>query len=148
MTTQRVTLTRNVLIGVAVAIMIFGAVQVSATVVQADPSIDSFWGKFKAAVIKVDKESNATMSQFPITMPYGIPSVRRKVELLKRYREVFSDQTNAAKCFAESKPEVDPADKNHFTVACKDAGGSEVVMYGFVRSRGVWKLRFLDNIAE
>jgi len=127
--------------------MMIGALQVSATV-QADPSIETFWAKFKAAVIKGDKESIATMSQFPITMPYGIPSVRTKAQLLKRYREVFNDQTNAAKCFAESKPDVDPANKNHFTVPCKDAGGSEVVMYGFSKIRGVWKLKFLDNINE
>ena len=67
---------------------------------------------------------------------------------LKRYRELFNTQANAAKCFAESKPEVDAANKNRFTVACKDAGGNEVVIYGFIRTRGVWKLKSLDNINE
>ena len=113
-----------------------------------DPSIMSFWDKFKAAVIKGDRESIATMSQFPITMPYGIPSVKTRVQLLKRYREVFKRQADAAKCFAESRPEVDTANKNRFTVGCKDAAGNEVVIYGFVRTRGVWKLKSLDNINE
>jgi len=115
------TQTRNVAIGLAVMLMMLGTLQVGATVVRADPSIDSFWTKFKAAVIKGDKESIANMSQFPITMSYGIPSVRTKAQLLKRYREVFNRQADAAKCLAESRPEVDTANKNRFTVACKDA---------------------------
>ena len=147
MTTRRITATKTVVIGLAVALMMLGALQVSASV-QADPSIETFWAKFKAAVIKGDKESIAAMSQFPITMPYGIPSVRTKAQLLKRYREVFNRQADAAKCFAESRPEVDTANKNRFTVGCKDAAGNEVVIYGFVRTRGVWKLKSLDNINE
>ena|ERR1041385_3009681 len=147
MTTPRIARPKTVVIGLAVALMMLGALQVSATV-QADPSIETFWAKFKAAVIKGDKEPIAAMSQFPIEMPYGIPLVRTKAQLLKRYREVFNQQANAAKCFAESRPEVDAANKNRFTVGCKDAAGNEVVIYGFVRTRGVWKLKSLDNINE
>ena len=147
MTTRRVTTTKTVVIGLAVALIMLGALQVSATV-QADPSIETFWAKFKAAVIKGDKEPIAAMSQFPVDMPYGFPTIKTKPQLLKRYREVFNTQANAAKCFAAAKPEVDAANKNRFTVACKDEAGNEVVIYGFARTRGVWKLRSLDNINE
>jgi hypothetical protein len=142
------TQTRTLVIGLTVTLMMLGTLGVRATVVRADPSIDSFWAKFKAAVIKGDKESIANMSQFPITMPYGIPSVKSRAQLLKRYREVFNRQADAAKCFGESSPEVDAAIKSRFTVGCKDAAGNEVVIYGFVRTRGVWKFKSLDNINE
>lgn len=115
---------------------------------QTDPSIDAFWIKFKTAVIAGNKEATSAMVQFPITMPYGVPTIRTKAQLLKRYRDLFSRQADAAKCFAESKPEIDSANKNRFTVACKDAAGNEVVIYGFARTRGVWKLKSLDNLNE
>ena len=115
---------------------------------QTDSSIESFWAKFKAAVIKSDKEAVATMVQFPIAMSYGIAAIRTKPQLLKRYRDLFTRQADATKCFAEAKPEADASSKNKFSVACKDAAGNEVVVYGFVRTRGVWKLKSLDNINE
>ena len=128
--------------------LLLGTLGRSANAAQNDPSIDTFWMKFKAAVIKSDEEAVATMAQFPITMPYGVAAIRSKAQLLKRYRDLFNRQADAAKCFAEAKPETDTANKNRFTVACKDAAGNEVVIYGFVRTRGVWKLRSLDNINE
>ncbi len=124
------------------------SVCLGATAAQTDPSIDAFWTKFKSAVIKNDKETIATMVQFPIAMPYGVAAIRTKAQLLRRYRDLFNQQTDAAKCFADAKPEIDSANKNRFTVACKDAAGNEVVIYGFVRTRGVWKLKSLDNINE
>jgi hypothetical protein len=121
---------------------------VSVALSQTDSSIESFWAKFKAAVIKSDKEAVATMVQFPIAMSYGIPAIRTKPQLLKRYRDLFTRQADATRCFAEAKPEADASSKNKFSVACKDAAGNEVVIYGFVRTRGVWKLKSLDNINE
>ena len=115
---------------------------------QSDPSIPVFWAKFKTAVASSDKDAVAAMSQFPIAMPYGVPAIKTKPQLLKRYRELFSVQANAVKCFAVSNPAVDPANKNRFTVGCKDRAGNEVVVYGFVKARGLWKLRSLDNINE
>ena len=131
--------------GVLIAI---AALHINASVVPVDTSIDTFWAKFKTAVIKGDKEAVSTMCQFPITMPYGIPGIRTKAQLLKRYRDLFSRQADATRCFAEAKPEADASSKNKFSVACKDATGNAVVIYGFVRTRGVWKLKSLDNINE
>lgn len=119
-----------------------------AAALQTDSSIQTFWAKFKTAVTTGDKESVAVMSQFPIAMPYGVPSIKTKPQLIKRYRELFSVQANAVKCFGESNPVVDAANKNNFTVGCKDQAGNEVVVYGFVKTRGVWKLKYLDNVNE
>jgi hypothetical protein len=115
---------------------------------QSDPSIQTFWSKFKTAVTKGDKEAVATMSKFPVEMPYGFPKIRTKAQLIKRYRELFSVQANAVKCFGNAMPKVNEEDKNQFTVGCKDKAGNEVVVYGFGKTAGGWKLIFLDNINE
>ena len=73
---------------------------------------------------------------------------RNKVQLTKRYRQLFNEQTDAAACFNKAKPEVDTANPKHFTVACPDAAGNEVVIYHFEQTRTGWKLTSLDNINE
>ena len=113
-----------------------------------NPSVEQFWAKFKTAVQKGDKPSVASMSRFPIEMPYGVPKIRTRAQLARRWRDLFIVQANAAKCFEEAKPVVDPASRNRFTVGCKDEAGNEVVVYGFLRTRNGWKLIFLDNINE
>ena len=119
-----------------------------ATRPQPDSSIESFWAKFKAAVIKGDKVSVSSMTQFPVEMPYGQPAVRTKAQLLKRYRQVFNSEANAAKCFADAKPETDPARPKEFTIGCDNGSGEKVVIYGFVLTKSGWKFRSLDNINE
>lgn len=128
------------------ALFVF-AMQISAAG-QTDKSIDEFWVRFKSAVAKQDKNSIATMSQFPIAMPYGVPKIRNRAQLTRRYRDLFTVQTNAAKCFAEAQPMIDSENANRFTVGCKDQAGNEVIVYGFRRFRAGWKLVSLDNINE
>lgn len=111
-------------------------------------SFDSFWQIFKTAVSKRDVETIARLSKFPIGMSYGIPSIRNKVQLTKRYRQLFNEQSDAAACFNKAKPEMDTANPKHFTVACPDAAGNEVVIYHFEQTRTGWKLTSLDNINE
>lgn len=111
-------------------------------------SFDSFWQTFKTAVSKRDVETIARLSKFPIGMSYGIPSIRNKVQLTKRYRQLFNEQSDAAACFNKAKPEMDTANPKHFTVACPDAAGNEVVIYHFEQTRAGWKLTSLDNINE
>ena len=120
----------------------------SAATPQTDPSVEQFWSKFKAAVLKSDKTSVAAMSQFPIEMPYGVPKIRTRTQLTRRWRDLFNAQANAVKCFADAKPVIDPENRNRFTVGCKNEAGEEVVVYGFERGRTGWKLTFLDNINE
>jgi hypothetical protein len=69
---------------------------------------ETFWQSFKTAVSKRDVESIARLSKFPIGMSYGIPSIKTKAQLAKRYRQLFNEQTDAAACFDKAKPEVDP----------------------------------------
>ena len=115
---------------------------------QGDTSIENFWAKFKAAVIKGDKESVAGMTQFPVSMPYGQAAVKTKAQFLKRYRQVFNSEANAAKCFADAKPETDPARPKEFTIGCDNGSGQKVVIYGFSLTKAGWKFKSLDNINE
>ena len=135
-------------IGVFVLCLFAIAVCASAAAQQSNPSVEQFWAKFKLAVQKADKASVASMSRFPIEMPYGVPKIRTRTQLARRWRDLFNVQANAAKCFEDAKPVVDPAAPNRFTVGCKDEAGNEVVVYGFLRTRNGWKLIFLDNINE
>ena len=115
---------------------------------QGDTSMETFWTKFKAAVIKGDKTTVAQLSQFPIGMPYGVPAVKTSAQLTKRYSQVFNGETNAAKCFGEARPVIDPGNAKRFTVGCKNAAGDEVIIYSFVLTRTGWKFKSLDNINE
>ncbi len=111
-------------------------------------STDSFWQEFKTAVSKRDVETIARLSKFPIEMSYGIPSIKTKAQLTKRYRQLFNEQADAVACFSKARPEMDADNPKHFTVACPDAGGNEVVIYHFQQTRAGWKLTGLDNINE
>jgi hypothetical protein len=122
--------------------------QVSQKSVQSNNSVDVFWGRFRAAVTKGDKKEVASLSQFPIGMPYGVPTIRNNAQLIRRYRDVFNGETNAAKCFREARPEINPDNSAEFTVGCKNAAGDEVVIYSFVRTRNGWKFTGLDNLNE
>ena len=109
---------------------------------------DTFWQAFKTAVSKRDIETIARLSKFPIGMSYGIPSIRNKAQLTRRYRQLFNEQTDAAACFNKAKPEMDAANPKHFSVACPDAAGNEVVIYHFEQTRTGWKFTGLDNLNE
>lgn len=121
------------------------AVCASAAAPQNDRSVEHFWARFKTAVQKTDKPSVASMSQFPIEMPYGVPKIRTRAQLARRWRDLFNVQANAAKCFEDAKPVLE---REGFSVGCKDAAGNEVVVYGFVSTKLGWKLKYLDNINE
>lgn len=111
-------------------------------------SFDSFWQTFKTAVSKRDIETIARLSKFPIGMSYGIPTIKNKAQLTRRYRQLFNEQTDAATCFNKAKPEMDTANPKHFSVACPDAAGNEVVIYHFGQTRTGWKFTGLDNLNE
>ena len=111
-------------------------------------SADTFWQTFKTAVSKRDVETIARLSKFPIGMSYGIPSIKTKVQLSKRYRQIFNEQTDAAACFAKAKIEMDAENPKHFSVACPDAAGNEVVIYHFEQTKTGWKFTGLDNLNE
>jgi len=111
-------------------------------------STETFWQTFKTAVSKRDVETIARLSKFPLEMSYGIPTIKTKVQLSRRYRQIFNEQTDAAACFNKAKPEIDASNPKHFTVACPDAAGNEVVIYHFEQTRTGWKFTGLDNLNE
>ena len=115
---------------------------------QAPDARQTFWQQFKTAVTNRDVPTVARLSQFPIGMSYGIPNIRTKAQLTKRFRQVFNEQTDAAACFDKAKPEVDPANAKAFTVACPDAAGNEVVIYHFQQTKAGWRFTSLDNLNE
>jgi hypothetical protein len=135
-------------VGVCVVLLLLGTVSSIASDLQAGQSREEFWEKFRAAVIKRDKTAVANMAQFPISMPYGMRSVRSKAQLIKRYRDVFNHEGDAAVCFAESMPVVDPARPRQFSVGCKNSAGDEVVIYSFALTKLGWRFNGLDNINE
>jgi hypothetical protein len=115
---------------------------------QSDKAIETFWQKFKTAVISGNKAAVTSLSQFPIEMSYGIRSIKNKADLRRRYRRVFSEQTNAAQCFTQKQPQIDTENPKRFTVACPNEAGDEVVIYEFMLTRTGWKFVGLDNINE
>ena len=109
---------------------------------------DTFWQQFKTAVANKNVDAIATLSRFPIGMSYGIASVKTNADLRRRYRKVFTEQTDAATCFSKAKPEADPDNAKHFTIACPDSAGNEVVIYHFNLTRIGWKFTGMDNLNE
>ena len=119
---------------------------------QSDDSMPAFWEKFKAAVIKGDKETVAALSQFPISLNDGMTPLRNKAQFMNKYRFLFSGETNAAKCFPKAKPEVEPATKKRpkeFTIGCAFASGGgedEPFEYRFTLTRNGWRFTSFTNI--
>ncbi len=111
-------------------------------------SAETFWQSFKTAVSQRDVETIARLSKFPLDMSYGIPSIKTKAQLSRRYRQIFNEQTDAAACFSKAKIEMDPQNAKHFSVACPDAAGNEVVIYHFEQTKTGWKFTGLDNLNE
>ena len=137
----------TVLFLISTVLIMFG-LQASAHPAQGDSSIDAFWASFKLAVINSDKGGVARMTQFPVAMPYGVPAVRTRSQLLTRYKQVFNGETNAAKCFASAKPQKDQQRPKEFTVGCDNGSGQEVIVYRFALTKLGWKFKSLDNINE
>jgi hypothetical protein len=117
---------------------------------QPNDGFAAFWQKFKTAVIAGDKKTIAALSKFPIEMSYGLRSIRTPADLNRRYRELFKEQADAAKCFAQKEPEKETGrgGAKLYSIACPDAAGNEVVVYEFQRTKTGWKLIGLDNINE
>ena len=139
---------RSISLVFLLAVMAVAFVKAPVQSAPGDASVETFWTKFKAAVIKSDKDGVAQLSQFPLGMPYGVLAVKTKAQLIKRYRQVFNGETNAAKCFGEARPVIDPDNRKRFTIGCKNAAGDEVIVYDFVLTRAGWKFKSLDNINE
>ena len=133
---------------VCFAVLLLGCVSSLGSHFKAGESREAFWERFRTAVIKKDKAAVASLSQYPISMPYGYRTVRNKPQLNKRSREVFNHEGDAAVCFAAATPRTDSARPEEFTVGCKNPAGDEVVIYLFVLTKNGWRFNGLDNINE
>jgi hypothetical protein len=111
------------------------------TPAQPDPMRDAFWAKFQAAVGSNDKNAVAAMTGFPLSMPYGVRSIRNKAQLLSRYNKIFDAETK--KCFATERPHVEEGDKKKFSIWC-----GEAMMYWFELRKGQYRFVGVDNVNE
>jgi len=134
-----------------IAVFLFALIASVAGGARADNSMNAFWEKFKAAVIKGDKETVAALSAFPLTMGYGTSSIKTKVQFMKNYKYIFANETNAAKCFRTVKPATDKKRPKEFLIGCpfaKDSGGDEPFVYTFKLTRYGWRFTGFENINE
>ncbi|MDT4968338.1 MAG: hypothetical protein QOJ64_3075 [Acidobacteriota bacterium] len=115
---------------------------------RSDEAIQSFWKSFKTAIVSGNRQVAANLSSFPVDMSYGIRKIRTKPEFLRRYRQIFNEQTNAAACFANKEPEIETAKPTRASVACPNEAGDDVVIYHFRLTRTGWKFVALDNLNE
>jgi hypothetical protein len=117
------------------------ALSVSGQTAQVEPAAKTFWSKFQSAVAKGDKEAVAAMTRFPLTMPYGVPSVKTKAQFLQRYAKIFDAETK--RCFAAAKPERENNKSKRFNIAC-----GEAMLYEFDFVNGEYKFIAVDNVNE
>jgi hypothetical protein len=118
--------------------------------VSAQTDFDAFWAKFKAAVISNDKAAVASMTKFPLAMPFGMKTVRTRAEFLKKYDQIMNMEANAARCFGVAKP---AKDQKAWAVWCTFKGEPESsdnrpIEYYFAKTKTGWKFAGIDNINE
>ena len=133
------------------AVLVAKDASLAVTPIQKEESVSSFWEKFKSAVIGGDKAKVVSLSRFPIARGYGMSSIRSKAQFMRRYRELFFVETDAAQCFPKAKPVVDRDRPNEFSVSCpfaKDSSGEEPFVYTFTHTRTGWKFTSFENINE
>lgn len=91
------------------------------------------------------------MTKFPLSMPYGVKSVKTKADFLKRYTEIFKGEADAAKCFPKAKLEKETATRYVVYCGFKAAPNDEEnkpIAYHFELTKTGWKFAGLDNINE
>ena len=122
----------------------------SAASVSAQNDFNTFWTKFKTAVVKNDKAAVAGMTRFPLMMPYGVGDVKTKAQFLKDYDGIVNLEANARRCFQATKPVID---QKAYAVWCTfktepESSNNRPIAYLFGRTRTGWKFTGLDNVNE
>jgi hypothetical protein len=118
---------------------------------RAGSNFPGFWQKFKSRIIAGDKVSVTGMTKFPLAMPYGVKAVKNSEDFLRRYDEIFKGETDAARCFASTKPKKES--DRRYTIYCPfketpDDRENTPIRFIFERAKGGWKFVALDNINE
>jgi len=103
--------------------------------------VQTFWHQFQSAVAKNDKEAIASLTKFPLGMPYTVPKIKTKAEMLKRFGEVMDAESK--KCLAKAKAPNKVGSDGSFSIPCGSA-----MLYWFGLSGGKYKLTLVDNVNE
>jgi hypothetical protein len=104
-----------------------------------DDSFQSFWTKFKTAVLSSNTAAVAQLSKFPIGISSPASNIKNRSELQTRFSEVFVDPVSASECFARTEPSRDTENPEVFTVACRYDNGSDAAAYQFEHTKSGWK---------
>jgi hypothetical protein len=118
----------------------------------AQTDIQSFWKKFQKSVVSRNKIAVAEMTKFPLSMPYGVKTVKNRADFIKRYDEIMDFEADSKRCFASQKIEKDENSKLYF-VNCTFKSEPETsedrpILYYFEKTKTGWKFVSLDNINE
>jgi len=118
--------------------------------VSAQADFNTFWTKFNTAVAKNDKAAVASMTKFPLVMPYGVKNVKTKAEFLKHYDDIINMEANAKRCFQATKP---IRDGKTYAVWCTfesepESSNNRPIGYYFAKTKTGWKFAGLDNVNE
>jgi hypothetical protein len=111
----------------------------------------AFWNKFRSAVIAGDKAGIAEMTKFPLSMPYSVRAVKNKQDFLRRYKEIFKGEANAAQCFASAQARKESAQRYEIYCPFKETPNdteSAPIRFIFESTKAGWKFVGLDNINE
>ncbi len=116
----------------------------------AQQNINSFWKNFKTAVVRGDKNAVAKMTKFPLSMPYGVKSVKSKADFIKRYDKIMNLEANAKRCFQAAKLEKQG---KYYFISCTfkqnvESSDDRPILYYFEKTKTGWKFTSLDNINE
>ena len=130
--------------------LVLSAISIDATS-QRQSDVQGFWKNFKAAIEKEDKNAIAALTKFPLSMPYGVKSVKTKADFLKRYKEIFNGEADAAKCFPKAELIKDNA--KNYSIYCgfkqtPDDTENTPIKYYFELTKTGWKFAGLNNINE
>lgn len=117
----------------------------------AQNDVQTFWKNFKSVIAKNDQNALAEMTKFPLSMPYGVKTIKTKADFLKRFNEIFKGEADAAKCFPKAELEKETAKRYVVYCGFKATPNDEEnkpIAYHFELTKTGWKFARLDNINE
>ncbi len=134
------------LLAICLGVLIFSSAA------QAQSDINVFWAKFKSAVVKGDKNAVASMTKFPLSMPFGFRAVKTKTDFIKRYDKIMNLEANSKRCFQAQNIENEE-NSNRYFVSCTfksepESSDNRPILYYFEKTKTGWKFSALDNINE
>lgn len=117
----------------------------------AQNDFSAFWKKFKSAVIAADKAAVVEMTKFPVSMSYGVKTIKNKENFLRRYDEIFKGEANAAQCFTKAEPQKESAQRYGIYCPFKETPNdmeNAPIRFMFELTKGGWRFVGLDNVNE